>query len=1023
MAVESFLPPVVTRLSMNIDDFAGGVAKAKALLGSLQDKIDIPLTLDTAAAQASATALRGTLDAVTQSERDLAGAIRDTNTALLYHSAAFDSANSSVTSMSRRLSTASAWQVAFKNAVQDTNGALYRQQAALGAANLALPAGVLGGAAAAAGGAGRWFTNPTVWHWIISGSAEILAVTVPALFALGAAAADAAEGFGWMYEHMEAVYTTSEATNTMFGKTAGNLVGLKSYLQQAQTAMDPATFSMLGSGMLIAASNAGILTKAGEQVDLTFQTFAAKVSTEFGPNGSMTRDTGGLLAHMASDLSGIGQLFGNLGHFLLSFANQMPGLAEILLKVFADIAGGISWLVQLSDKFRIAGFSILTLAMSAEEFIRWGGLLTTIFVKLGIAQAGANAWTTKSALTFARLDEVMRGLWGILPRAIAGLATLAGGVGLKGLNGGLNDMADEIGMGISSLSTWQLALVTAGAVGLGFLIDKLVTARDSTQEFTDALQANIEKASNVNVLNAISTAIGQIQQRAAATSKTITVLANQFSTHAGVYQTTQSANPALGELHQGLTQQQQDLENVAAGASYLANTYKTSFTGALALADLANVKLTNGILGSGSAAVVARAQIASLVQGYEAMSQPAGAIGGDVLALGIQSGLAASKVSQLNSAWDDFMTNLTGGTGGLGSFVNSLANIGNVVATAKNNLGAAANISLSIPQFAQALTSFSGTGAQAWQNFDQVVGSTAPQIIDWLRTAGAEGAVSGGQFTKAVLGMVGSLTPFAAKSATAQAELLGLVQEVDPSVKTWSQLQQVIKTSGANLNTTQGIIESATQKMGNMAAVAQQLGDVLRSAVVSAMSSAEINASGVTKAMQIFDQTLMNGTADTKAGSAARAALIGDLRNLGYSAQQAQKLLAIMQGQINGLHGKTVTVTTIMNAVNGGSSAGPYSNGYVMSGSSRRGYASGTSGASPGWGWVGEAGPELVRFRGGETVIPSHVARGYAGGTGDSPEIHNHFYVDGREITNAVSKRSVERQRRTGSNGLTKRTR
>jgi len=46
---------------------------------------------------------------------------------------------------------------------------------------------------------------------------------------------------------------------------------------------------------------------------------------------------------------------------------------------------------------------------------------------------------------------------------------------------------------------------------------------------------------------------------------------------------------------------------------------------------------------------------------------------------------------------------------------------------------------------------------------------------------------------------------------------------------------------------------------------------------------------------------------------------------------------------------------------------------------SGHGYASGTSGAATGWAWVGEAGPELVRFSGGEQVIA--VGRGYATGT------------------------------------------
>jgi SLT domain-containing protein len=54
-----------------------------------------------------------------------------------------------------------------------------------------------------------------------------------------------------------------------------------------------------------------------------------------------------------------------------------------------------------------------------------------------------------------------------------------------------------------------------------------------------------------------------------------------------------------------------------------------------------------------------------------------------------------------------------------------------------------------------------------------------------------------------------------------------------------------------------------------------------------------------------------------------------------------------------------------------------------------KGYATGTEGAEAGWAWVGEEGPELVNFKGGETVLnhqDSLVAgtkglRGYASGT------------------------------------------
>ena len=40
-----------------------------------------------------------------------------------------------------------------------------------------------------------------------------------------------------------------------------------------------------------------------------------------------------------------------------------------------------------------------------------------------------------------------------------------------------------------------------------------------------------------------------------------------------------------------------------------------------------------------------------------------------------------------------------------------------------------------------------------------------------------------------------------------------------------------------------------------------------------------------------------------------------------------------------------------------------------------RGYARGTANAVPGWSWVGEEGPELMRMHGGEQILPSSVSR------------------------------------------------
>jgi hypothetical protein len=61
---------------------------------------------------------------------------------------------------------------------------------------------------------------------------------------------------------------------------------------------------------------------------------------------------------------------------------------------------------------------------------------------------------------------------------------------------------------------------------------------------------------------------------------------------------------------------------------------------------------------------------------------------------------------------------------------------------------------------------------------------------------------------------------------------------------------------------------------------------------------------------------------------------------------------------------------------------------FSLPGSGVQGQASGTGSAPAGWSWVGERGPELMNFRGGERVL-SHpqsmrVSRGYAGGTGNT---------------------------------------
>jgi hypothetical protein len=458
---------------------------------------------------------------------------------------------------------------------------------------------------------------------------------------------------------------------------------------------------------------------------------------------------------------------------------------------------------------------------------------------------------------------------------------------------------------------------------------------------------------------------------------------------------------------------------VAAGAGYLAKTYGTTFTGALALADQANVKLAKGILGSSQAAQIARMQIASLVQGYKAMGQSSGEVGADMTALAIQSGLASSNVGKLNSAWDEFTSNLTGGTSALAGLGQSLTSLSSGVNNVTNVLGKAGKITIGIKQFANDLKSFSGAGANAWLNFNGAI-SNGQKMLDWMRTAGAEGALSATKFKQAGLDMASAFVPLATASKTAQTELLGLVQQVDPSIQTFAQLKSAIANSGASFGGLGGIISSATAKMANMNSVAQTLGNVLSSALVSALQAAQVQASGAGAAMQKYAQDLMDG--NRAAAAADYSGLLGDLEKLGLSAKQAAALIAQVTQNLNGLNGKTANAYVITHLITQGTPVSGITTG-VPVGVRAPGHAKGTPSASPGWAWVGEAGPELVKFRGGETVLPNHVSMGYANGAGVGGEQHIHLYIDGKEIHAAVSKQSVQAQRRTGHNGMTKRTR
>ena len=158
-----------------------------------------------------------------------------------------------------------------------------------------------------------------------------------------------------------------------------------------------------------------------------------------------------------------------------------------------------------------------------------------------------------------------------------------------------------------------------------------------------------------------------------------------------------------------------------------------------------------------------------------------------------------------------------------------------------------------------------------------------------MRTAGAEGALSATKFKQAGLDMASAFVPLAGASKTAQSELLGLVAQVDPSIHTFGQLKTAIAQSGASFGGLNGIVSGVTQKMGDMQSVASTLGNVLDSALVSALQAAQVQASGAGAAMQKYAGDLMNAGTAASTTSGDYNAVMHSLERLGLSAQQASR--------------------------------------------------------------------------------------------------------------------------------------
>ena len=812
-------------------------------------------------------------------------------------------------------------------------------------------------------------------HWIMMGTFEFLATALPALTALGAGMAAGAEGAQWLADKMQGVYTATEATSQMLGVTAGQALGLKGSLQQAQTAADPGVYEILGgalNGLSQPLANGKTLfqgfAQEGVQVIHMIDMFVAKIDVEL--RGSLGTQLSSLLGNGVKDLQEWGQVLGNLIHVITNFSTAAPGLAQVLLAILDAVS---KFLVVVTNHQ-----GLLTFALALEEIYRWGGLVSSIFSILVSAASGAVAALAKMAGSLAVMGDVTKF------------------TGIREALSGVDAAAAEASVGLEKVAgvlagPWGIA-IAAAAVGLGFLIYKLATVQTPAEQFASSMEKAVNSATPTQGFQDILADLPVLQQK-------FTAAAAASSTAATHFQSAGAASRFLGPTltataqdadtySQANTQLVTTLVNLMSTNVKVGNTY-AGLTETMALADAAGVKVGQMFNKNGTLSAVAAQAIQNLIRGYTEMDQTGTTLANDMNVINEQALMQQTDVSKLNQAWDGFISQMTGVSSSVAGLYTDIQTLGNVTLTAHSKITAFSQgfkgMSLTAQQTADALKSFSASSAQTWANFDSAVnqGETA---MNSLRTAAAAGGVTNDQYTESIKGIVAQLLPYAQYSSTATSELSALAQQAGgPATSSFGTLSQWVGNTSQATNTLNRTVQTATQYMANLGQVAANLATTMNTAVDQAITAGSVNVQGITAATQKFETALHSaGGQMTSAMIPALQGMIIQLNDahvpvqdqisiLDQLARQAglsKQAIDQLNAEIQKLQSKTITVTVVTQNIESG--ATPVK-GINPSGGGVRPAASGW--LVPGYGG-GDIHPALLE--GGEAVVPKHLTAAVA---------------------------------------------
>jgi hypothetical protein len=719
-------------------------------------------------------------------------------------------------------------------------------------------------------------------HVLADAGIEIAAVWIPAAIALsafGLAAAVTAKQIATQFQNIEIV---SHATGQ-------SIAPLTNDFQQLEAAVKPEVFQLFGEGLVEMEHNTGAFQVVAKATGAALDQLGARFVYATTQGQGISKFAQGLAPDFAKLGDSVGNFFGILGNLL----KAVPGYAQILLSVGDSI-------LHVIEVFTQAAEPIINFGLKLHGAILYSGLAVSAMIGLaaGVINLG------KAFITFGTSSLV--GALGALSKfgsklADIGLAIAAWAESMLAADGA----AATFGAAVAPLAAIDpLVWVGAAAIALGALVYWLNSSRSAAQQFNASMQQTIANAQLSNVATTIQKSQAATAAQLATAQAKLNQVTNQGTSMTVTYQrgiavTSQALQSATSNVAQYTTGQQKlntQAQMVSDRIAGLAQTYgsNTAALGALNAAGITTAQLLDTNSQHWATTLI---QVSATTQAYRLLGSQTGTLGNDLDALGRTETAQYSATQKLNTAWSQFISDVTGSQGAFDTFDQGLQTLGTDGAKFTLRLG---DLSVKGTQVKAAIDSLSVSGLNLNQAFTQQVSNTSALYETW-RTAG----IAGNEFTQGVKDSIAPLTKYAAGSQEATAQLVALAEQAGYQGPV--SMKALVGWLGNTKNAIQGVknvTNDATTQEALLTGAMHAQGDYISSTLIGDINQAILKYSNVQTAATNYGNAIAQSGRDSDNAQAARTTLINDLIQTGRAAGDTTSQIAAMIAKVAGIPAK-----------------------------------------------------------------------------------------------------------------------